>query len=89
VYPENNRDVVPKLYLGSEQTMETNSSTHPQAVQKMWMIQNRYGYRYAKVYTPPTISLSNRRRLIGLRKQARRENIYTKGGGGVRLAGPW
>jgi hypothetical protein len=89
VYPENNREVVLKLGLGSEQTMETNPSTHPQAVQKTWMIQNRYGYRYAKVCTPPTVSLSNGRRLIGLHERAGRENIYTKGGGGVRLEGPW
>ena len=24
VYPENNREVMPKVYLGSERTMETN-----------------------------------------------------------------
>jgi hypothetical protein len=55
VYPENNREVVPKLYLESKQTMETNPSMHPQAIQKMWTIPNRYGYRYAKVCTPPTV----------------------------------
>jgi hypothetical protein len=34
VYPENNREVMSKLCLGSKQNMETNPSTHPQAVQK-------------------------------------------------------
>jgi hypothetical protein len=29
-----NREVVPKLHLKSEQNMETNTSTHPEAVQK-------------------------------------------------------
>jgi hypothetical protein len=67
VYPENNREMVPKLSLGSEQTIETNSSTHPRAVQRMWTIRNRYGYRYAKICILPTVSLSNGRRLTGLR----------------------
>ena len=66
-YPENNWEVMPKLYLGLEQTIETNPSTHPRAVQKMWTIRNRYGHRYAKICIPPTISLSNGRRLTGLR----------------------
>ena len=34
VYPENNREMMPKLYLGPECSMETNSSTHPQVVHK-------------------------------------------------------
>ena len=34
VYPENNREVLPKLLLGPERTMETNPSTHPRAIQK-------------------------------------------------------
>ena len=42
-------------------------STHTQAVQKMWTLQNRYGYRYAKICIFPTMSLSNRRRLARLR----------------------
>jgi hypothetical protein len=67
VYPENNREVVPKLRLESEQNMETNPSTHPWAVQKTWTIQNRYGHRYAKIRIPPTVSVSDRRRLTGLR----------------------
>jgi len=67
VYPENNREVMPKLYLGPERNMETNPSTHPQAVQKTWTIQNRYGRRYAKICIPPTVSLSDGRRLTGLR----------------------
>ena len=33
-YPENNKEVMPKLCLGPEQTMETNTSTHPHAVKK-------------------------------------------------------
>ena len=66
-YPENNREVMLKLYLGPEQTMETNPSTHLRAIQKTWTIQNRYGHRYAKIYIPPTVSLSNGRCLTGLR----------------------
>ena len=42
-------------------------STHPRAVQKTWTIQNRYGYRYAKICIFPTVSLSNGRRLARLR----------------------
>jgi hypothetical protein len=45
VYPENNGEVMPKLHLRSEQNMETNTSTHPQAVQKMWTIENRYSHK--------------------------------------------
>jgi hypothetical protein len=67
VYPENNRVVKPKLYLGSEQNMETNPSTHPQAIHKMWMIRNRYERRYAMICIPPTVSLSNGRHLTRLR----------------------
>ena len=67
MYPENNREVVPKLRLRSEQNMETNPSTHPRAVQKTWTIRNRYGHRYAKIHIPPTVSVSDRRRLTGLR----------------------
>ena len=37
--------------------------THPRAVQKMWTIRNRYGYRYAKICIFRTVSLSNGRRL--------------------------
>ena len=33
-YPENNREVMLKLYFGPEQTMETNPSMHPWAIQK-------------------------------------------------------
>jgi hypothetical protein len=67
VYPKNNKEVVPKLHLGSEQNMETNSSTHPRSVQKIWTIRNRYDRRYAKTYIPPTISLSDGRCLTRLR----------------------
>jgi hypothetical protein len=50
-----------------EQNMETNPSMHPRAVQKTWTIRNRYGHRYAKIRIPPTVSVSDRRRLTGLR----------------------
>ena len=42
-------------------------STHPRAVQKTWTIRNRYGYRHAKSCIFLTVSLSNGRRLTGLR----------------------
>ena len=67
MYPENNREELPKLGLGPEQTMETNPSTHPWAVQKTWTIQNRYGRRYAKIRIPTTVSLSDERCLTELR----------------------
>ena len=41
-------------------------STHPRAIQKMWTIRNRYGYRYAKICIFPSVSLSNGRRLARL-----------------------
>ena len=66
VYPENNRGVMPKHRLGPERTMETNPSTHPRTVQKMWTIRNRNARRYAKICIPPKISLSDGRRLTGL-----------------------
>ena len=66
-YPENNREVMLKHCLGPELTMETNPSMHPWAVQKTWTIRNRYGHRYAKICIPPIVSLSNGRRLTGLR----------------------
>ena len=47
--------------------LKLTPSTHPQAVQKTWTIQNRYGYRYAKICIFPTVSLSNGRRLARLR----------------------
>ena len=40
---------------------------HPRAVQKMWTIRNRYGYRYAKICIFPTVSLLNGRHLARLR----------------------
>jgi len=43
------------------------SSTHPRAVQKTWTIRNRYGHRYAEIRIPPTVSVSDGRRLTGLR----------------------
>ena len=93
VYPENNREVLPKLLLGPERTMETNPSTHPRAVQNTWTIRKRYGRRYAKICIPSTVSLPNGRRLTGLRagydRHAQKEVIYTKGVGEVRLAGQW
>ena len=68
MYPENNSEVVPKLRLGSEQNMETNPSTHLRAVQKTWTIQNRYGHRYVEIRIPPTVSVSDGRRLTGLHR---------------------
>ena len=41
--------------------------THPWAVQKMWTIQNRYGFRYGNICIFSTVSLSNGRRLARLR----------------------
>jgi hypothetical protein len=89
VYPENNREVMPKPCLESEQTKETNPSTHPRAVQNAWTIQNRYSRRYAMIYICPIVSLSNGRRLTGLRdlRPWDKKRGYTEGGGGVRLAG--
>jgi hypothetical protein len=60
-------EVMPKLYLRSDQDKETNSSTDPQAVQKTWTIRNRYGRRYAQKCIPPVVSLSNGRHLTRLR----------------------
>jgi hypothetical protein len=42
-------------------------SMHPRAVQSSWTIRNRYGHRYAEICIFPTVSLSNGRRLTGLR----------------------
>jgi hypothetical protein len=91
VYPKNNGEVMPKPCLGSEQTMETNPSTHPRAVQKIWTIRNRYGYRYAKICIFLTVSLSNGRHLTGLHDTRTwyRNRGYTLGGGEVRLVGLW
>ena len=82
---------MPKLCLESEQTMETNTSTHPRAVQKTWTIRNRYGNRYANTCIPLSVSLSNGRRLTGLRdlRPWLENRGYTYGGGGVRIARPW
>ena len=68
MYPENNRGVMLKHRLGPERTMETNPSTHPRAVQKMWTIRNRYGHRYAEIHIPPTVSISDGRRLTRLHR---------------------
>jgi len=66
VYLKNNREVVPKLHLGSEQNMKTNPSTHPQAVKKTWTIQNRYGYSYVEIHIAQTVSVSDGRHLTRL-----------------------
>ena len=68
MYPKNNREVVPKLHLRSEQNMETNPSTHPWAVEKIWTIQSRYGHSYAEIRIPPTVSILDRRRLTWLHR---------------------
>jgi hypothetical protein len=66
VYLENNREMMPKLYLRLEQTMETNPIYASAGCPKTWIIQNRYGYRYAKICIFLTISLSNKRCLTRL-----------------------
>jgi len=66
VYPENNREMLPKLYLRSEYNMETNPIYTYSGCPKRWTIQNRYGYRYAKICIFPTISLSNGKHLARL-----------------------
>jgi hypothetical protein len=68
VYLENNREVVPKLCLGSKQNMETNPSTYSRAVQKTWIIRNKNGHRYAKICIPPIISVLDGRRLTRLHR---------------------
>ena len=57
-----------KLYLEPERSMETNPSTHPRAVQKTWTIRRRYGRKYAEIRISLTVSLSDGRRLTGLRR---------------------
>jgi hypothetical protein len=47
--------------------MKTNSSAHLRAVQKTWTILNRYDRRYAKTRRPTIVSLSDGRRLTGVR----------------------
>ena len=71
MYLENNREVLPKPHLGPDRTIQTKSSTHQRAVQITWTIQNRYGRRYAEIRIPTTVSLSDGRRLTGLRDLAR------------------
>ena len=66
VYPENNREMLPKLFLESKQNMKTNPIYTSSGYQKTWTIQNRYGYRYAKICIFPTVSLLNGRRLARL-----------------------
>ena len=67
MYPENNGEVMPKPYLRSERTMETKliyaSAGCPNNVDNL----KRYGRRYAKIFIPPTVSLSDGRRLTWLR----------------------
>jgi hypothetical protein len=66
-------------------------STQPWVVQKTWTIQNRYSYRYAKICIFCIVSLSNRRRLTGLRdlRPWYKNRGYTYDGGGVKQAGLW
>ena len=66
-YPENNREVMPKLYLRPEQTMETNPSMHPRAVQKHGQSETDTVVDMQKIRIPTTVSLSDGRRLTGLR----------------------
>jgi len=54
VYPENNGEMMPKLYLGSEQTMETNLIYASVGRPKTWTIRKRYGYTYAEICILPT-----------------------------------
>ena len=56
-----------KSALDQSGPWKLTSSTHPRAVQKMWTIRNRYGHRYAKIRIAPTVSVSDGRRLTGLR----------------------
>ena len=65
MYLENNREMMLKLFLGSEQTMETNPTYASAGCPKNVTIQNRYGFRYGNICIFPTISLSNGRRLTG------------------------
>ena len=71
MYPENNGEVMPKPHLGPDRTIQTKPSTHPRAVQITWTIRNRYGRKYAEIRIPTTVSLSDGRRLTGLRDLAR------------------
>ena len=48
------------------------SSTHTRAVQKTWTIRNRYGQIHTVICMPPTVSLSDGRRLTGLRSLRQR-----------------
>ena len=67
VYLENNRQMLSKLYLESEYSMETNPIYTYSGCPKNMDIRNRYGYRYTKIYIFPTVSLSNGRCLARLR----------------------
>jgi hypothetical protein len=63
VYPENNRDVMPKLRLESGQTMGASLiyafAGYPSNVDNPKQIH----YRHAEIYIPPTVSLSYGRHL--------------------------
>ena len=64
-----------------------NSSTHPRAVQITWTIRNRYGHRYVRICIFPTVSVSNGRRLTGLRElrtEYKNRVFYTCSPTGVR-----
>ena len=68
VYPENNGEMMPILSLSNgSRPWKLTPSTHPRAVQKMWIIRNRYGRTYAKFCIFPSVSISNGRHLTRLR----------------------
>ena len=67
VYPENNREMMPKPYLGPECSMETNYLHILRLSTKAWTIRNKYGYKYANIWIFSTISVSNGKCLTRLR----------------------
>ena len=82
---------MPKLYIESEQTIETNPIYAFAGCSKTWIIRNSYGYIYTKIYIfqPYLFFKRETPNWVMLYTTMIRKTGYTLGGDGVKLAGLW